>query len=264
MSSLARKAAICLALALLTISVFWQLKNHSFINYDDNLYITENLPVQEGLSPAGLLWAFQTTATGNWHPLTWLSHMLDWQLYGGNPGGHHLSSLILHIINTFLLFLVMSRLTKRRWPSALVAALFALHPFARGVRGLGLGTQGRAERLFLAPHHVGLFCGTRQEPGDLALSASYGLLFALGLMAKPMAVTEPFVLLLLDYWPLGRWPDRPAAAAGKTKSSPPLRLRRCGGRASVLYGKRRRYLPWRPYLASSPTKFSKGRGSWQR
>ena len=209
MPSLTRKIAICLALALLTISVFWQLKDHSFINYDDNLYITENPPVQEGLSPASLLWAFGTTATGNWHPLTWLSHMLDWQLYGANPGGHHLTSLILHVINTLLLFLVLARLTKALWPSALVAALFALHPLH--VESVAWASE-RKDVLSAFFWLLTMWAYLRyvERPGTwryLPVTAC----FALGLMAKPMAVTEPFVLLLLDYWPLGRWPQRPAS-----------------------------------------------------
>ena len=185
MPSLTRKVAICLALAVLTISVFWQLKDHSFINYDDNLYITENLPVQEGLSPAGLLWAFGTTATGNWHPLTWLSHMLDWQLYGANPGGHHLTSLILHVINTLLLFLVLARLTKKLWPSALVAALFALHPLH--VESVAWASE-RKDVLSAFFWLLTMWAYLRyvESPGTwryLPVTAC----FALGLMAKPMA-----------------------------------------------------------------------------
>jgi tetratricopeptide (TPR) repeat protein len=226
MPSLARKAAICLALAVLTISVFWQLKDHSFINYDDNLYITENLPVQAGLSSAGLLWAFETTATGNWHPLTWLSHMLDWQLYGANPGGHHLTSLILHVINTLLLFLIMARLTKRLWPSALVAALFALHPLH--VESVAWASERKdVLSAFFWLLTMGAYLRYAESPGTWRY-LPVTVCFALGLLAKPMAVTEPFVLLLLDYWPLGRWPDRPAAAAGKRQgqSSPSPQVRR--------------------------------------
>ena len=215
MDPFSRKAAICLALAVLTLSVFWQLKDHSFINYDDNLYITENSQVQAGLSRAGFLWAFGTTATGNWHPLTWLSLMLDWQLYGENPGGHHISALILHLVNTLLLFLVMSRLTQRLWPAALVAALFALHPLH--VESVAWASE-RKDLLSACFWLLTMWAYLRyvERPGTWRYLPVL-ICFALGLMAKPMAVTEPFVLLLLDYWPLGRWPARPAAAAGKRK-----------------------------------------------
>ncbi len=216
MPSLTRKVAICLVLAVLTISVFWQLKDHSFINYDDNAYVTENTQVQGGLSGSGLLWAFSATVAGNWHPLTLLSHMLDWQLYGAIPGGHHLTSLIFHVINTLLLFLVLVRLTKALWPSALVAALFALHPLH--VESVAWVSE-RKDLLSAFFWLLTMWAYLRyvERPGAWRYVLML-LLFVLGLMAKPMVVTLPFVLLLLDYWPLGRWPQRPAPADKRGKS----------------------------------------------
>jgi hypothetical protein len=115
-------------LAIFTLAVFWQLHNHEFVNLDDNVYVTENVYVQKGISFEGFQWAFSTTQAEFWHPLTWLSLMVDHQLYGLNAGGYHMTSLILHILSTLLLFWLFNRMTKSIWRSAFVAALFALHP----------------------------------------------------------------------------------------------------------------------------------------
>ena len=119
---------ISLLLIVLTLATFWQLRNNGFINFDDDVYVVENLHVNRGLSFKGVFWALTTTHAGNWHPLTWISHMLDVEIYGLHPGGHHLTSLFLHIANTVLLFLVFHQMTRAPWRSGLVAALFALHP----------------------------------------------------------------------------------------------------------------------------------------
>ena len=121
-------ALVCLALTLVTAAVYWPLIHHPFVNFDDDDYITNNAHVKAGLTWTGVVWAFQTGAAANWHPLTWLSHMLDCQLYGLNPGGHHSTNLIFHIANTLLLFLWLRQLTGALWRSAFVAALFAWHP----------------------------------------------------------------------------------------------------------------------------------------
>jgi protein O-mannosyl-transferase len=228
--SLPRIAVVGLILTVLTISAFWQLKDNGFINYDDISYVTENPQVQGGLGRAGFLWAFTTTAAGNWHPLTWLSHMLDWQLFGANPQGHHLSSLFFHVVNTLLLFLVMVRLTRRLWPSALVAALFALHPLH--VESVAWASERKDVlsgffwliTMWAYLHYV-------ERPGTWRYLLIL-LSFALGLMAKPMLVTEPLVLLLLDYWPLGRWPTKPVATAGRRRgqAAPEPEPRRAAGR----------------------------------
>ncbi len=122
------KIAVSLFLILATFAVFWQVSNHDFVSYDDDTYLTKNPHVQARFSRESITWAFTTTYANFWHPLTWLSHMLDYQLFGLNPGRHHLSSLLLHIANSILLFLVFVRMTRARWCSAFVAALFALHP----------------------------------------------------------------------------------------------------------------------------------------
>ncbi|MHC4395609.1 MAG: tetratricopeptide repeat protein, partial [Planctomycetota bacterium] len=121
-------AGIYLILALTTLAVYWEVRNCDFVNYDDPEYVTENAHVQAGLTIESIKWAFTTTYFSNWHPLTWLSHMLDCQLFGTNVGWHHLSSLVLHIANTLLLFVIFKKMTSALWPSAFVAAAFALHP----------------------------------------------------------------------------------------------------------------------------------------
>jgi hypothetical protein len=119
---------ICLLLGAVTLLTFWPQTGHDFITYDDTFYLTENTHVQQGLNWANVAWAFRTGETGNWHPLTWLSHMLDVQLFGLKPGWHHLTSLLFHAANGVLLFLLLQRMTGAPWRSAFVAALFALHP----------------------------------------------------------------------------------------------------------------------------------------
>lgn len=219
MSSPIRKALICLALMVLTTVAFWHLPENDFINYDDNLYVTENLQVQGGLSRAGLLWAMTATAAGNWHPLTWLSHMLDWQLFGAKAGGHHLTSFILHVFNTLLLFLVLVRFSQRLWPSALVAALFALHPLH--VESVAWASE-RKDVLSTCFWLLTMWAYLRyvERPGKWHYLLVM-VCFTLGLMAKPMVVTLPFVLLLLDYWPLKRWPQRRAATGRPGRGKPP-------------------------------------------
>ena len=122
------EACIWLILITAVLLVYWQVGDHEFINYDDNVYITDNAQVQKGLTSKGIIWAFTTSHTGNWHPLTWISHMLDCELYGLNPGGHHLTNVLLHMANAILLFVVLRWMTGAIWRSGLVAALFALHP----------------------------------------------------------------------------------------------------------------------------------------
>ena len=120
--------SIYFALAVTTLLVFWQVGNFDFINYDDDLYVYENPHVQNGLTADGIVWAFTTGYANFWYPLTWLSYMLDWQLFGSNPAGFHLTNLFFHIANTLLLFFVLKQMTRAIWQSAFVAALFALHP----------------------------------------------------------------------------------------------------------------------------------------
>jgi len=193
---------ICLLLALVTLAVYWPVLDAGFINYDDQGYVTDNPCVKAGLTWPGVVWAFTTDHTGNWHPLTWLSHMLDCQLFGMKAGGHHLSNVALHIINALLLFLVLGNLTGALWRSAMVAALFALHPLH--VESVAWVSERKDVLCML---FWILTVGAYAKYARVPTAASYALvllLFAFCLMAKPMGVTLPFVLLLLDYWPLKR------------------------------------------------------------
>ncbi|HUH66079.1 MAG TPA: hypothetical protein VLZ07_06565, partial [Syntrophales bacterium] len=127
-STYRRELLVCLFLFLATFAVFWQVNHFNFINYDDEDYVTENSHIKDGITKEGFRWAFVSMHAANWHPLTWLSHMLDCQLFGLNAGMHHLVNVLFHIANSILLFLVLYRMTKGLWQSAFVAGLFALHP----------------------------------------------------------------------------------------------------------------------------------------
>ncbi|MGA2281783.1 MAG: tetratricopeptide repeat protein [Verrucomicrobiota bacterium] len=229
-----RPRLLGLLLALITLLAYWPASYDGFVNYDDQGYVTENSVVQKGLTWTGIKWAFTTSRASYWHPLTWLSHMADCELFGLNPGAHHLVNVLFHMANVALLFLLLLRLTGELWPSAFIAALFAWHPlhvesvawiaerkdvlstffalltllaytrYAQSVTS-DKWQVARTEKIASVPAlsrvtcHVSLFYG-------LAL-----FFFALGLMSKPMLVTLPFVMLLLDYWPLQRmtsdqWP----------------------------------------------------------
>ena len=197
-----REHVISLFLILLTIAPYWQVRNHEF-NFDDPLYVTSNRHVQVGVTRQGIVLASIATHGGSWHPLTWLSHMLDCHLYGLNPRGHHLTNLVLHLVNTLLLFLVLERMTGAIWRSAIVAAMFALHPLHVESVAWVAERKNVLSTLFWM---LTIWCYVRyvERPG----SGRYFLVllaFALGLMSKPMVVTIPFVLLLLDYWPLRRF-----------------------------------------------------------
>ena len=193
---------LCLVLTIAILSLFWQVQNHGFVNLDDDLYVTANPHVQAGLTVDGIVWAFTTTHASNWHPLTWLSHMADCHLFGLSPGAHHFTNVLLHVGNTLLLFLVFYRMTWAVWKSAFVAGLFALHPLhVESVAWIA----GRKDLLstFCWLLTIGLYLRYVKCPRYNRYLLVL-LSFSLGLMAKPMLVTLPFVLLLLDYWPLGR------------------------------------------------------------
>jgi protein O-mannosyl-transferase len=193
---------ICLVLTLATTAVFWQVFTSDFINYDDPDYVYENPNIQAGITPKAIKWAITTGYASNWHPLTWLSHMLDWQLFGSKPAGHHLVNLIFHIANTLLLFIVLKQMTHRLWPSAFVAALFALHPLhVESVAWVAERKDVLSTFFWMLTMWAYVrFVGRPKIAGYLLVV----VFFALGLMSKPMLVTLPFVLLLLDYWPLDR------------------------------------------------------------
>jgi protein O-mannosyl-transferase len=193
---------IAAALAVATLAVYGQVISHHFINFDDDLYIQDNPMVIGGVTLKGMAWAFTTFHSANWHPLTWLSHMVDSQLFGLNAGGHLFVSALIHVFNTLLLFFFLKRVTGARWRSAIVAALFALHPLH--VESVAWA----AERKDTLSTLFGLLCllayaryAEKPSRKKYALVAAW---LALGLMAKPMLVSWPFVLLLLDYWPLRR------------------------------------------------------------
>lgn len=194
---------IAIGLIAVTVAVFWQVRSHEFIPYDDNQYVTENIHVLKGFTRKNIVWAFTTGHAGNWHPLTWLSHMLDAEIYGRDAGWHHLTSVFLHLTGALLLLLALWTMTGAWWRSAFAAALFAIHPLH--VESVAWVSERKdvlsALFWFLAilayVHHV-------RKPDEKKYTALL-LCFAAGLMSKPMAVTLPFVLLLLDYWPLGRF-----------------------------------------------------------
>ncbi len=203
-----QRILISLLLVAATLATFWPVTTHQFISYDDAIYITGNSQVQQGLTAVGVGWAFHTGHGGNWHPVTWLSHMADVQLFGTQPGWHHLISAILHALNAALLFLLLEGLTKSIRRSAVVAALFAFHPLhVQSVAWAAERKDVLSALFFLltllayARYALPTEAGNKKSPLYYAFALIF---FALGLMSKPMLVTVPFVLLLLDYWPLRR------------------------------------------------------------
>ena len=193
---------VCLFLVIATLAVYWQVRGHSFVNFDDGMYVTDNYHVRAGLSPQSVKWALTETEAANWHPLTRLSHMLDVQLFGMNAGAHHMTSMFFHLANTLLLFFVFKRMTGCLWQSGIVAALFALHPLhVESVAWVSERKDVLSAFFWLLT--MGGYALYVERPGKIRFLIAL-LFFALGLMAKPMLVTLPFVLLLMDYWPLGR------------------------------------------------------------
>src|SRR5213083_3235417 len=204
---------ILLGLAVVTFGIYAQLIGHQFITLDDDAYIKQNAMVNRGLTLAGVAWAFTTFDQGNWHPLTWIAHMIDNQLFGMNAGGHLLVNALIHVANTLLVFWFLFRTTHARWPSALVAALFALHPLH--VESVAWASE-RKDTLSTFFGLLSLIVYVRYV--EVPSSIRYvwtAITLALGLLAKPMLVTWPFVMLLLDYWPLGRWQSAKSKAQAK-------------------------------------------------
>jgi tetratricopeptide (TPR) repeat protein len=233
--------AVCVLLTAIIWFVFGQTLHHAFVNYDDQHYVYENPIVQKGLTWEGIRWAFTHVAASNWHPLTWISHLLDCQLYGLNPAGHHLTNVLLHTATAILLFLVLREMMSLRseatapstlnpqpstafWPSLFVASVFAIHPLrVESVAWVAERKDVLSGMFFMLTlwayaHYVQKAESRKQkaEAGECLPSSSLHPLsssaywlslgcFALGLMCKPMLVTLPLVLLLLDYWPLQRF-----------------------------------------------------------
>jgi protein O-mannosyl-transferase len=201
-----QKTIIALILLAATLLLYWQCAAHDFIILDDQLYVSMNPDIQQGLSWQGVQWAFSavsTATTGNWHPVTWLSHMLDIDLFGLDPAGHHLVNVLLHAVNGVLLFLFLSRMTGALWRSAFVAALFALHPLH--VESVAWVAE-RKDVLSTFFWMLTLLCygAYVKRPGAARYLATFACL-AVGLMAKPMLVSLPLIMLALDFWPLGRF-----------------------------------------------------------
>jgi len=198
-------ALICVLLAAATLFAYWQVQSFAFVLFDDPLYILENRIVKEGLTAHGLTWAFTSFSAANWHPLTWISHMVDVEVFRFNPAGHHWTSVVIHAANGVLLFLVLRAMTQCTWPSAFVSALFALHPLhVESVAWVSERKDVLSTFFWFAA--MGAYLRYVRKPG----LARYGLvafLFVLGLLSKPMVVTLPFVLMLLDLWPLNRYAD---------------------------------------------------------
>jgi protein O-mannosyl-transferase len=195
--------AICVFLTLLITALYWQVTAYDFINLDDTTYVTENPLVKKGLTEEGISEAFSSVYAANWHPLTWLSHMLDLEFFGMNPGMHHLVNVIFHILNSLLLFLVLTQMTKTIWRSAAVAVLFAVHPLhvesvvwvaeRKDVLSTFFWMLTMAGYVWYVKHSsIKAYCLTI-------------ICYVFGLISKPMLVTLPFVLMLLDFWPLQRW-----------------------------------------------------------
>ncbi|MEY2427489.1 MAG: protein O-mannosyl-transferase [Verrucomicrobiota bacterium] len=260
-----RTLLICVLLGAATLAIYWPVVHYQFINFDDLGYIIQNPHVRSGFSGDNVGWAFTTGYGSNWHPLTWLSHMLDGQLFGLNAGGHHLVNLLFHTANTVLLFLVLRRMTGATWRSAFVAALFALHPLH--VESVAWVAERKdvlstffffltllAYEKYVSKNKSEIRDRTTQETDTMvSIPKSEGspnvenpkaeirrpkaevqgfpirnrdsmfwycsalFLFALGLLSKPMLVTLPFVLLLLDYWPLGRWERKSTVQSPQSK-----------------------------------------------
>ncbi len=197
--------AVCGFLLLIVGLVFGQTVHHEFIGFDDNKYVTENPHVTAGLTLSGLWWALTDSPLGEWCPLTIISQMLDCQLFGLDPAGHYLHNVLLHAVSSMLLFLVLLRMTGDLWPSAWVAAIFAIHPLhVESVAWLAERRDMLSGLFFMLT--LGAYALYTERPSWGRYLAVTGL-FALGLMAKPMLVTLPCVLLLLDYWPLNRFCD---------------------------------------------------------
>lgn len=199
---MSRTLIVIILLITVTAAVYWQVRDHEYVYYDDRDYVVENRHVQSGLTMKGLRWAFTSTYASNWHPLTWLSHMADWQAFEDAPAGPHLVNLALHILNSVLLLLLLHRMTGGFWQSAFVAALFALHPLhVESVAWVAERKDVLSTLFFMFT--LLSYARYAEQPNASRYLATL-LCFLLGLMAKPMLVTLPFVLLLLDLWPLKR------------------------------------------------------------
>ncbi len=200
--SAARTRLIAIGLLILVVATYGRVGGHAFVDFDDSEYVYENPQVQAGLTLSGAAWALTTTHAANWHPLTWLSHMADVQMFGLEAGWHHWMNVLIHALNTVLLFLVLKRMTGAVWQCAFVAALFGVHPLrVESVAWVAERKDVLSTFFWLLTMHM--YAGYVQRPGAWRYLGVM-LSFVLGLLSKPMLVTLPFILLLMDYWPMGR------------------------------------------------------------
>jgi tetratricopeptide (TPR) repeat protein len=195
---------ICLLLAAAIFIVYWQVIGFDFINYDDPDYIINNHPIEHGINFESIKWSFSTIGyTSYWHPITWISHMLDIQLFGMNPGMHHFTNVIIHILNSILLFVVLEKMTGALWKSAVVAALFALHPLHVESVAWIAERKDVLSTFFWMLTMLSYYWYVQHQTSRRYVIVV--LIYILGLLSKPMIVTLPFVLFLMDFWPLKRW-----------------------------------------------------------
>jgi protein O-mannosyl-transferase len=233
-------AVVCGSLVLAVTMVFGRTVTYDFVDYDDPIYVSDNPELARGLGADGIAWAFTATRCANWHPLTWLSLLADHELFGAESWGYHLGNVVLHAATAVLLFLVLWRMTADFWPSAFVAAVFVIHPLrVESVAWVAERKDVLSGLFFMLT--LAAYVGYIRRPFSLVRYLAVAALFALGLMAKPMLVTLPFVLLLLDYWPLGRlarpakgkqkdahsWGGSCAATPGATVQLSPQRVGNC-------------------------------------
>src|SRR5215471_11153732 len=204
---------ICASLLALVWVVFGQTLRYDFVNYDDPRYVYQNPRITSGLNIGGIAWAFTHIHSENWHPLTTTTHMLDCQLYGVNAGWHHFTNVLLHTVAVVLLFFALRCMTGALWRSAFVAAIFAVHPLHVESVAWIAERKDVLSAVFFMLTLLAYFHYTRAPA--IARYLLVVIVVALGLMSKPMLVTLPFVLLLLDYWPLGRIQAQPACGAGQ-------------------------------------------------
>jgi tetratricopeptide (TPR) repeat protein len=212
-----RNSIVCLLLAVVTLALYNPVNRHPFVNYDDDRYVTENSHVRQGLTWGTFTWALTSTEQANWHPLTWISHAIDCSLFRLNPAGHHFTSVLLHAVNVMLLFLLLASATGRMGPSVFVAALFAVHPI--NVESVAWVAERKNVLCTLFFFLALLAYSWYAEKPHWKRYLAGVALFTAGLAAKPMVITLPFVLLLWDYWPLGRVRGANQEGGSKTQLS---------------------------------------------
>ena len=211
---------IGLALTLATILAYWQVAGHEFVNFDDKDYVYQNSHVQTGLTKENVVWAFTSVHASNWHPITWLTHMADVELYGLNPGGHHLSNLFIHIASTLLLLILLYRLTGSVWKSGFVASMFALHPLH--VESVAWVAERKDVLSGFFWFLTLLLYAIYVQKSQLKFYILAIVAFALGLMSKPMLVSLPVVMLIIDFWPLDRYNIKNETGAINCRAKLPL------------------------------------------